>query len=65
MSTALVLAEDGRRQDGRWRRGSVVNPESGTNEGKTWQNFLNQCGVVLDFTPDAAMDLPRARGQNP
>lgn len=31
MSTALVLAADGRRENGRWKRGSVVNPESGIN----------------------------------
>lgn len=57
MATALVLEADGRRKDGRWRRGSVVNPEVGTNDGKTWQNLLNQCGVVLDYARDLAADV--------
>ena len=57
MATALVLEADGRRKDGRWRRGSVVNPDIGINDGKTWQNLLNQAGVILDFKPDLAADV--------
>lgn len=57
MATALVLAADGRRENGRWKRGSVVNPETGINDGKTWQNLLNQAGIVLDFKPDLAPDV--------
>lgn len=57
MSTALVLAADGRRGDGRWKRGSVIgNPDSGTT-GKAWQNALNQAGTVLDHAPDLAVDV--------
>ena len=43
-ATALVLHGDGRRDNGRWKRGSVVNPDIGINDGKTWQNLLNQSG---------------------
>ncbi len=57
MSTALVLEADGRRENGRWKRGSVANPDVGINDGKTWQNALNQAGVVLDFKPDLAPDV--------
>lgn len=52
MSTALVLAADGRRQDGRWRRGSVGIGESPNSS--TWQAALKECGVVLDYRPDLA-----------
>lgn len=31
MATAVILKKDGRRIDGRWVRGSVVNPDSGIN----------------------------------
>jgi hypothetical protein len=56
MSTALVLAADGRRTDGKWngaRGRGVIRPESGTNP-KTWNNLLSQAGVILDFAPDLA-----------
>ncbi len=52
MSTALVLAADGRRKDGRWKRGSVAIGESATKDG--WQHRLKECGVVLDYAPDLA-----------
>lgn len=53
MATALVLAADGRRENGRWRRGSVGTSESGnTDEG--WPKRLAEAGVVIDFLPDAA-----------
>lgn len=52
MSTALVLFADGRRENGRWRRGSV---DVGNTESRnTWQDALRQCGIVLDFKPDLA-----------
>ena len=54
---ADVAQADGRRENGRWRRGSVVNPETGINDGKTWQNLLNQCGVILDHAPHLAADV--------
>lgn len=57
MATALVLAADGRRNEGRWRRGSVHvgNTESRvTAEGRTWTDVLRQAGVILDHAPDLA-----------
>lgn len=46
-SVALVLAGDGRRENGRWRRGSV--DVSNTESRNTWQDALRQAGVVLDY----------------
>ncbi|QRY43127.1 ParB N-terminal domain-containing protein [Mycolicibacterium boenickei] len=55
MSTALVLEADGRRENGRWRRGSV---DVGNTESRnTWQDALRQCGIVLDFKPDLALEV--------
>lgn len=50
MSTALVLSADGRRENGRWKRGSVDIGES--HNISTWQDALKRCGVILDFKPD-------------
>lgn len=54
MSTALSLQADGLRSNGRWKRGSVVNPESGISESKTWQNVMLCAGLVLDELPELA-----------
>lgn len=61
MATALVLEADGRREDGRWRRGSVIgaddpaNTTSGISDSqRDWQNRLRECGVVLDYKRDLA-----------
>lgn len=56
MSTALVLAADGRRENGRWKRGSVAITESG-NSGGQWAQRLTEAGVVLDFKPDLADEV--------
>ena len=53
MSTALVLAADGRRDGGRWKRGSVAITESGNSDNQ-WRQRLTEAGVVLDFRPDLA-----------
>lgn len=53
MSTALVLAEDGRRQgNGRWAKGSVDIGKSPNME--TWRDALKRAGLVLDQTPELA-----------
>lgn len=52
MSTALVLAADGRRTGGRWRRGSVAIGESPNSA--TWQAAVRDCGVILDHVPHLA-----------
>lgn len=54
MSTALVLAADGRRDGGRWKRGSVANGQESITEDSAWLKALRQAGVVLDFRPDLA-----------
>lgn len=53
MATALVLQADGRRENGRWKRGSLAsaNQESLNTD---WANKVTQAGVVLDFKPDLA-----------
>ncbi len=56
MSTALVLAEDGRRNDGRWKRGSVGIAQSSNTES-AWQTYLHKSGTVLDHAPDLAQDV--------
>jgi len=51
MSTALVLAADGRRKNGRWKRDSVANQEFLNTD---WRNKVTQAGIVLDHAPDLA-----------
>lgn len=55
MSTALVLAADGRREDGRWKRGSVQTDANGDSSTSAWIKAVQNAGVVLDFTPDLAV----------
>lgn len=56
MATALTLAENGRREGGRWKRGSV--PDANTEIGNsTWANNMKMAGVVLDWKPDLAWDV--------
>ena len=54
MATAVVLQADGRREGGRWRRGSVQvgNDESVITGG--WAQRLKEAGVILDYAPDLA-----------
>lgn len=51
MSTALVLADAGKRENGRWKRGAL--PDS-TESRNTWQAAMTQAGLILDFMPEAA-----------
>ena len=44
MSTALVLAADGRRENGRWSRGSVLGGDI-TESRNTWKDALRSAGV--------------------
>lgn len=57
MATALVLEADGRRKDGRWRRGSVLGEDAITESRNNWKDLLRQAGVVLDYKPDLAADV--------
>lgn len=58
MAKALVYAADGRRGDGRWKRGTVgAIPDIGNSgDVKTERNLLAQAGIVLDYlgTDEAA-----------
>lgn len=56
MSTALVLDADGRRNEGRWKRGSVDIGRS-TNTADNWRDKLKQSGVVLDYAPALAQEV--------
>jgi hypothetical protein len=53
MATAQVLEAAGRRQNGRWKRGSVDIEKSLNSEGD-WRVLLARAGTVLDFKPDLA-----------
>jgi len=50
-ATAKTLAVAGQRGAGRWKRGTVGNPEFG-NTSKTARNSISQAGTVLDHAPD-------------
>ena len=52
MSTALVLAEDGRRGDGRWKRDSLEISEN--FQISKWARLLRDAGTVLDWLPELA-----------
>ena len=56
MSTALVLAADGRRENGRWKRGSVDIGES-ANTASDWRSRLKEAGAVLDHAPALAQEV--------
>lgn len=56
MATALVLEADGRRENGRWKRGSVdISTDRNSDSG--WRQALHRAGVILDFKPDLAADV--------
>lgn len=53
MSTALVLVDAGKRENGRWAYRAVEG--TFTESGKsTWRNALNQAGTILDHAADLA-----------
>lgn len=54
MATALVLVEDGRRVNGRWRRGSVRNGHESISDETAWIKALNRAGTVIDFRRELA-----------
>ena len=56
MSTALVLDADGRRENGRWKRGSVDIGES-ANTASDWRSRLKEAGAVLDHAPALAQEV--------
>jgi hypothetical protein len=52
MSTALVLSDAGKRENGRWKRGSVLIHESVNS--RAWNNLIAQAGAILDHAADLA-----------
>lgn len=52
MSTALVLADSGKRANGKWAYGAVANVEDSPRS--VWIKHMSQAGVVLDHAPDLA-----------
>ena len=58
MATALVLQADGRRDGGRWKRGTVANGEFSISETDTgWVKAMNCAGIVLDYALDLASSV--------
>lgn len=53
MSTALVLVDAGKRENGRWKRGSLdIKDDRPLSDG--WAKFMMRAGVVLDHAADLA-----------
>lgn len=50
-AVALVLAGDGRRQNGRWAYGSLSEMHESV-QSRSFAVRLNECGVVLDYAPE-------------
>lgn len=59
MSEALILADLGKRKDGRWAYGAAVIENS--ENLRNWQKAMQQSGIVLDFRPDLAPDVRDGR----
>lgn len=54
MATAVVLAQNGHRNDGRWRRGSVPADNRDSSVSAGWEQAMRQAGAVLDEVPELA-----------
>lgn len=52
MATALVLEADGRRANGRWKRGSIEIKDESLLSG--WLKAMKYAGTVLDYAPALA-----------
>ncbi len=53
MSTALVLADTGKRENGRWARNAVPSDTSGSGS-RQWAQRMAEAGAILDHAPDIA-----------
>lgn len=51
-ATALTLATDGHRENGRWKRGAVPDIGESPNKTSTWQAHMRDSGTVLDNAPE-------------
>jgi len=56
VSTALVLAADGRRKGGKWdgAKGRSIIPSGSVGNEGTWKARVSEAGTVLDWMPDLA-----------
>ncbi len=54
MSTALVLADAGKRENGRWKRNALTSISEDSRLSSAWKKSLEQAGQVLDHAPDLA-----------
>lgn len=50
MASALVLYDDGRREDGRWSYGNFANSQNSSG----LKSYMSRCGLILDYKPDIA-----------
>jgi hypothetical protein len=53
MSNAVQLAAEGKRQDGRWKRGSITQ-KSGLSPD-AWTEAMRVAGIVIDHAPELAV----------
>lgn len=54
MSTALVLADAGKRKNGRWQRGALPIADTGKSSDSDWHRALSKAGHVIDYAPELA-----------
>ncbi len=54
MAAAVGLVEQGKRENGRWRRGSVPQAPDTTKSPSTWVDSVMRAGTILDNRPDLA-----------
>jgi len=58
MATAMELVESGKRQNGRFKRGSVPEaPDNGGSSISGWIKSVTNAGVVLDYRADLADEV--------
>lgn len=58
MMTAIGLVEQGLRENGRWKRGSVPEaPDNGNSSVIAWGKAVQHAGVILDYRPDLANEV--------
>ena len=53
MSTALVLVDAGKRENGKWAYGAVPNSED-FHRSSVWKKALASAGAIIDHAPDLA-----------
>ena len=54
MAVAQMLSDAGRRNNGRWKRGSVPHPDDNRKSSDNWGQHMRYAGRVIDYAPDLA-----------